>query len=123
MKKILLLVGVILLMASCVGSLPGKFTRLADKVEAKGADMSEAQWTKCNEQFEKLVQEYVDNYDSFDSSQKKEINKAIGRYCSAAVKSGISSAAEVASSILNELPGALDSVLDAGRGFLEGLGL
>ena len=58
MKKILLLVGVIMLMTACTGSLPGRFARLADKVEAKGADMSKEQWDKCNAQFEKLIQEY-----------------------------------------------------------------
>ena len=123
MKKILLLVGVVLLMTACIGSLPGKFSRLADKVEAKGTNMSEAQWKKCNDQFEKLVQEYADNYDSFNASQKKEINKAISRYCTAAIKSGISGAAEVVSGILEELPDTLNGLLEGAKGFLEGLGL
>ena len=123
MRKVLLLISVLLLAVSCSGSLPGKFTRLADKVEAKGMKMTEAQWEKSNAQFEKLIKEYIDNYDSFNSSQKKEINNAIGRYSSAALKSGIGSAAEAVNSILEELPVALNGLLEGVKGFLEGLGL
>lgn len=123
MKKFLLLVGVILLMTACTGSLPGRFARLADKVEAKGADMSKEQWDKCNAQFEKLIQEYSDNYDSFTGTQKKEINNAIARYSKAAIKSGISGVADVVNGIMEELPGALNSLLEGVGGFLEGLGL
>lgn len=123
MKKILILLGVILLMTACTGSLPGKFTRLADKVEAKGKDMSKEQWDKCNEQFKNLVQEYSDNYDSFTSDQKKEINTAIARYGKAAVASGISGVTETVTGILNEIPGALNGLLEGIGGFLEGLGL
>ena len=123
MKKILLLVGVILLMTACTGSLPGRFARLADKVEAKGADMSKEQWDKCNAKFEKLIQEYSDNYDSFNASQKKEISNAIARYCAAALKSGITNAAEIASGILSELPNTLNGLVEGAKGFLEGLGL
>ena len=123
MKKLLLFLGVVLLMTACVGSLPSKFTRLADKVEAKGTKMSEAQWEKCNAQFEKLVKEYADHYDSFNASQKKEISNAIARYCAAALKSGISNAAEIANGILSELPNTLNGLVEGAKGFLEGLGL
>lgn len=122
MKKILILLGIVLMMTACTGSLPGRFTRLADKVEAKGKEMSPDQWDKCNQQFEALIQEYSDKYDSFDSAQKKEINKAIARYSKAAVLSGISGAADAVSRVLEEIPGVLDGLLEGVGGFLEGLG-
>ena len=122
MKKILILLGLILLMTACTGTLPGRFTRLADKVEAKGKDMSKEQWDKCNEKFEALIEEYSDNYDSFDRDQKKKINKAIARYSRAALMSGVSGAADAVSDILEEVPGALNDVLEGVGGILEGLG-
>ena len=96
MKRILILAGIVMLLSACMLSLTSKFDRLADKVEADGTKMSLEQWEKCNQQFQALVDEYIDNYSSLDSSEKKQINKAIGRYSKAAVKSGISGVADVA---------------------------
>ena len=47
-KKILILAFAAVLMTACAFSLPGKFTQLADKVAAKGADFTPAQWEKAN---------------------------------------------------------------------------
>ena len=41
-KKILILAFAAVLMTACAFSLPGKFTQLADKVAAKGADFTPA---------------------------------------------------------------------------------
>ncbi len=123
MKRILILAGIVMLLSSCMLSLTSKFDRLADKVEADGTKMSLEQWEKCNQQFQALVDEYIDNYSSLDSSEKKQINKAIGRYSKAAVKSGISGVADVAGSIVSELPDALDGLVESAKGLLEGLGL
>ena len=123
MKKILVALFAIFLMASCTSSLPARFSRLADKVDSKGANYSEAQWDKANAQFEKLIQEYVDNYDSFNREQKKEINKAIAKYSAAVLKSGVGNAIGVMQDILSELPSTLNDILDGAKGFLEGLGL
>ena len=43
MKKILYLLIAATLMAACAFSLPGKFTQLADKVAAKGAEFTPEQ--------------------------------------------------------------------------------
>ena len=123
MKRILILAGIVMLLSSCMLSLTSKFDRLADKVEADGTKMSLEQWEKCNQQFQALVDEYIDNYSSLDSSEKKQINKAIGRYSKAAVKSGISGVADVAGRIVSELPDALDGLVESAKGLLEGLGL
>ena len=61
-RKFILFALAALLMTACAFSLPGKFTQLADKVAAKGADFTPAQWEKANAQFEKLVNQYVDKY-------------------------------------------------------------
>ena len=43
MKRIVFLAVATLLVAACAFSLPGKFTQLADKVTAKGADYTPQQ--------------------------------------------------------------------------------
>lgn len=123
MKKIVIILLMASILASCTSALPGKFTRLADKVEAKGANFSEAQWEKTNETFEKLVDQYIDNYSSFKPSEKKEISKAIARYSAAAVKAGVQNASLEVNDILEDLPESIDGFMEGAKGFLEGLGL
>ena len=123
MKKILSLLIAATLMAACAFSLPGKFTQLADKVAAKGAEFTPEQWEKTNAQFEKLVQQYVDKYDTFSADEKKEINAAIGKYTATALKCGAKDAVKQINALLKQVPGAVDTALEGAKGFFEELGL
>ena len=106
----------IFLGVSCTSSLPAKFTKLADKVEKKGATLSEDQWDALNDQFEEMVEEYTDHYSSFSRDEKKQINKAIARYSAAAVKYGISDIAGDVMDVIEDLPSTLDDLIE-GLGF------
>ena len=99
MKRIVFLAVATLLVAACAFSLPGKFTQLADKVAAKGADYTPKQWEKSNAQFEKLVQQYIDKYDKL-SNGLKQIDE-----------------------LLKQVPAAIDTATEGVKGFLEELGL
>ena len=123
MKKILFLAIAALLMTACAFSLPGKFTELADKVAAKGADYSPKQWEKANARFEKLVQQYVDKYDKLSGEDKKEINAAIGKYTATAVKCGVADGLKQINALLKQVPSAVDTAVEGAKGFLEELGL
>ena len=123
MKRILLFALAAALMSACAFSLPGKITRIADKVAAKGADFTPEQWEKTNAQFEKLVQEYVDDYDKYSTEEKKEINAAIGKYTATAIKCGVADAAKEVNSLLKKIPDSIDAAIEGARGFLEELGL
>ena len=123
MKRILFLAIAALLMTACAFSLPGKFTELADKAAAKGADWSPAQWEKANAQFEKLVQQYVDKYDKLSKEDKKEINAAIGKYTATALKCGVTDGLKQINALLKQVPSAIDTAVEGARGFLEELGL
>lgn len=120
MKRILVALLAVILTASCTASLPARFTRLADKVESKGANFTEAQWEKANARFRELVQEYKDNYDSLDSDQKKEINAAIMKYCVAVAKSGVGNAIDVMHGILEDLPDVWNGLHDCWNDILNG---
>ena len=123
MKRIFLLALAALLVAACAFSLPGKFTQLADKAAAKGADWSPKQWENANAQFEKLVQQYVDKYDKFSDDDKKEINAAIGKYTATALKCGAANGLKQIDELLKKVPSAIDTATEGVKGFLEELGL
>ena len=122
-KKIIYLALAALLMTACAFSLPGKFTQLADKVAAKGADFSPKQWENANAQFEKLVQQYVDKYDKLSNEDKKEINAAIGKYTATALKCGVADGIKQVNALLKKVPSAIDTAAEGAIGFLEELGL
>ena len=122
MKKIVLLAIAALLVAACAFSLPGKFTQLADKAAAKGADWSPKQWENANAQFEKLVQQYVDKYEKLSNEDKKEINTAIGKYTATALKCGVSDGLKQINALLKQVPSAIDTAIEGAKGFFEELG-
>ena len=123
MKRIVFLAVATLLVAACAFSLPGKFTQLADKVAAKGADYTPKQWEKSNAQFEKLVQQYIDKYDKLSNDDKKEINAAIGKYTATALKCGAANGLKQIDELLKQVPAAIDTATEGVKGFLEELGL
>ena len=123
MKRIVFLTIAALLMTACAFSLPGKFTELADKVAAKGADFTPKQWEKANAQFEKLVQQYVDKYDKLSNEDTKEINAAIGKYTATALKCGAANGLKQINALLKEIPSAIDTAAEGAKSFLEELGL
>ena len=123
MKRIVFLAVATLLVAACAFSLPGKFTQLADKVAAKGADYTPKQWEKSNAQFEKLVQQYIDKYDKLSNDDKKEINAAIGKYTATALKCGAANGLKQINDLLKQVPAAIDTATEGVKGFLEELGL
>ena len=123
MKRIVFLAVATLLVAACAFSLPGKFTQLADKVAAKGADYTPKQWEKSNAQFEKLVQQYIDKYDKLSNDDKKEINAAIGKYTATALKCGAANGLKQIDELLKQVPAAIDTATESVKGFLEELGL
>ena len=123
MKRIVFLAVATLLVAACAFSLPGKFTQLADKVTAKGADYTPQQWEKSNAQFEKLVQQYIDKYDKLSNDDKKEINAAIGKYTATALKCGAANGLKQIDELLKQVPAAIDTATEGVKGFLEELGL
>lgn len=121
-KRIAFLAIAALLIAACAFSLPGKFTQLADKAAAKGADWSPKQWENAHAQFEKLVRQYVDKYDKFSNDDKKEINAAIAKYTATALKCGAANGLNQINDLLKQVPSAIDTAVEGVKGFLEELG-
>lgn len=83
-------------------------------------EFSSAEWDKVSSEFEVLIKEYYDNYDSYSSAEKSEINEAIGRVSAAAVKCGAKGVASVAASVLEEYP-MINGLLQGAKGFFDSL--
>ena len=123
MRKLLLLVLSVLLMvmsfSACKSSLPKRFDSFVTSVENNYASFSEEDWTKANERFEKLFNEYKANRSSYNSEEKKIINSALARYAKVVVKSGIDDVIGVANDIYSTLP----SLIDGAKSLLNELGI
>ena len=121
MKKTVLLVVALLsaaLFTSCKSALPSRFDSFVSSVEKHCDSYSPDDWTKANDRFEKLLQEYKDNRSAFNSEQKRRINSAIVRYSKEVAKSGIRDVKSALEDILEQLP----SLIDEAKSFINELG-
>ena len=121
MKKTVLVVVALLsaaLFTSCKSALPSRFDSFVSSVEKHCDSYSPDDWTKANERFEKLLQEYKDKRSAFNSEQKRRINSAIVRYSKEVAKSGIRDVKSALEDILEQLP----SLIDEAKSFINELG-
>lgn len=123
MKRFFLLIFSATLIAtmlpSCKASLPGRFESFVSSVEKHSSSYSQDDWTKANDKFEQLFDEYTENRTSYNSEEKKEINSAIARYAKAAAKSGIDEITNSISEITSQIP----ALIEGAKSFLQELGL
>ena len=94
-KSLVVLVLGIALLASCSRPLADRMDKFVTKTEANYEKYSDQDWAKSQEQFNALVQEYKDNFDSFSKEEKERINKAMGKYAGILLKKGVSEAGGV----------------------------
>ena len=65
---------------SCTAPLSNRLNDLAADAESSGNDWTEHQWELSQEEYEQLLNEYKENYDTYTKEERAAINKAIGRY-------------------------------------------
>lgn len=123
MKKIILIIMSVLLVASCSNGVRGKFEKLAADVEANSASYTEKQWKKTADRFDELMTEYSEKYDNLSTADKKAINKCIARYGKAVLESGVKEAAASLDKALEEMPSAIGKFLDGTKAILDGLAI
>lgn len=122
MRRILLFFTMILaamIMFSCKSTLPARFDAFVSSVEKNCSTYSQDDWTKANDKFEKLFNEYKENRTAYNSDEQKQINSAIARYAKAAAKSGIDQITSVVNDITSQLPGLIENA----KSILKDLGL
>ena len=127
MKRIIAILAVTavaaLVLAACKETLPKRFDSFVDQVEKKAPNFSEEDWNKANTQFEKLVDEFQKNKDSFTADEQKQITADIGKYLGIVAKSGFDTVINAVNGFMDQIPSLLESIGEGIGGFLKGLGL
>lgn len=117
----------IVLFASCAntGSLPRRMDNFVAETEASVDYMTLEDWEMSATQYEVLIEEFVENFDYYTPEEKRAVYQAIGRYNGLLAKAGleeleveVNQALKTVSMVLEELPGALNGLLE---GFKSGL--
>ena len=107
MKRIFLLVlmtaAAIFATTSCKDTLPARFDKFVNYVEKNCDKFSEKDWEKTNDQFEKLVNEFVENRSSYNADEQKQIRSDITKYVGLVAKSGIKTAVDAVNDIYEQL--------------------
>ena len=112
-----------LILGSCKESLPKRFDAFVNHVEKKADSFSEEDWNKANAKFEKLVDEFQKNKDSYTAEETKQITSAIGKYMGIVAKSGIDTVINAVNGFMDQIPSLLESIGEGIGGFLKGIGL
>lgn len=120
-----LLCAVFFISCSNNGNLPRRMDNFVTQTEASVDYMSENDWELSAEQYEALVEEFVENYDYYTPEERRSVYEAIGRYNGLLAKAGleeleieVNQALNTVSKIVDELPNAINGLLD---GFKSGL--
>ena len=82
------------LIAACSGSnIPQKLDSFVDNAELKSSNYDAEDWQKSMLQYEKLVEEYSNSDKEYTAAEKQMAVRAMGRYHSLLIKSGVEQSA------------------------------
>lgn len=115
MKSLKIISGIVAVMAlnSCHSQLPGRIENYVSDVEDESATWTDYDWTKSQDDFEKLMEEYECNYDSYSQEEKDAINKAIGRYNGLLIRQGLENVYNMVDEFSKQFPSFLDGFVSA----------
>ena len=93
-------------------SLPDRLDKFVEKTEKEYKDYTEEDWKKSKEEYEAIVAEINENYDSFSTSDKVRSMKAMGRYGSMVLQKEVAGASETIGSVLESIPETINDIID-----------
>ena len=102
-----------LFMISCSASLSTKFDDYVTQVELDCRDWTEDEWEFSLEEYNRLLQEYENNYSTLTQEEKDAINRAIGRYNGLLVKRGIKTATGAFQELGERIPSLIEGFMSA----------
>ena len=112
-SKALLALFVGMIMFSCTAPLSNRINNLADEAEVSSSNWTEKDWNLSEAEYEKLLQEYEQNYDTYTKEERDAINKAIGRYNGMLVKRGFENAGNALKEIGEQIPSMVEGFFSA----------
>ena len=116
MKKstILAIFAALLFAAGCATavSLPDRLDKFVEKTEKEYKNYTEKDWEKSREEYDALVAEMKENYDSYSTAEKVRTMQAMGRYGTMVLGSEISGASESIGDVLEQIPETINDMID-----------
>ena len=98
---------------SCAAPLPNRIDDYVEEVEASCQYWTVEDWELSNYEYEALVEEYRQNYDSYTQEEREAINKAIGRYNGLRIKHGLEDLSNTIKEIGEQLPTIVEGFMSA----------
>lgn len=111
--KVLLFSLPLLWCVSCSTSIENKLDKHIDKVEQECDNYTSEDWEKANKEFEKLLTQFEENYDTMAPEEREAALKAVGRYYGLAAKQGLQEGAKEMEKVLDLIPAFFDGFTDA----------
>ena len=104
-------IAAVALFASCAAtvSLPDRLDKFVEKTELEYKNYTEEDWQKSRDEYDALVTEMKKNYDSYSTSDKVRMMKAMGKYGAMTVENEISDI----SGTIGDVSGTLGDVLES----------
>lgn len=112
-KQLILWIVGILLITGCNTPLSNRIDNYVNDVEANCNNWTEDDWERSQSEYEKLLEEYQTNYDSYSQEERDAINKAIGRYSGLLVRQGIEETGRFLKNFGERLPSLLEGFMSA----------
>lgn len=84
-----------------------------NKVELEASEYDYDDWTKADLEFERLLTQLEQNYDSMSKQEKDAILKTLGRYYGMQAKRNIQEAAKDVQTVLEALPAFIEGFTGA----------
>lgn len=93
-------------------SLPDRLDKFVDATEKEYKNYNEDDWTKSKEEYDTIMAEIQENYDSYSAAEKIQVMKATGRYGAMVLEKEISGATETVGGVLEKIPETINEMID-----------
>ena len=114
-KHFLVIIAILssMLLGSCASPLSNRIDNYVNEVENNCSNWTDEDWERSQSEYEKLLEEYETNYDSYSQEERDAIDKAIGRYTGLLVRQGIEETGKILKDFGERLPSLIDGFMSA----------
>lgn len=100
-------------------SIPQKLDKFVTEAESNSQKYTKDEWTRSRQDYEALLNQYMENSDKYSQEEKEVAIKAMGRYHALVLKNGIQQGAD----LLKKYAALLPSYFDGFASGLQGEGV
>lgn len=93
-------------------SLPERLDKFVEKTEAEYKNYTEEDWEKSRTEYDALVAEMKKDYDSYSTTDKVRMMKAMGRYGAMTVENDISDVSGTIGDVLEQIPETINDIIN-----------